>query len=123
MKKVIGFFRWLIRIWSSIGGKAPPVAVSNEKSKCKIEFVEDLPIVMPINTYFIVKDGLEPELLGFKCPCGCGSDILLNLLQDASPRWSYSITEKNQIDIHPSVWRNSGCRSHFFVSEGKIKWV
>ncbi|MDM9644782.1 DUF6527 family protein [Rhizobium sp. S163] len=24
--------------------------------------------------------------------------------------------------LHPSVWRNSGCRSHFWVRRGRIAW-
>ena len=123
MKRVIEFFRWLIKILTFSGDGNKSVAITNEKLECKIEFVEDLPLNMRPETYYILQDGLEPELLGFKCPCGCGSDILLNLLRDASPSWSHSINENQQIEVYPSVWRKNGCRSHFFVTNGEIKWV
>jgi hypothetical protein len=56
------------------------------------------------------------------CPCGCKKTIHLNLLPKGSPKWAYRIEKNKTISIYPSIWRSSGCRSHFFLNQGKIHW-
>jgi len=91
--------------------------------KFEFELVEDLPELIPEKKVLVVAEGNQPDTLAFKCPCGCNSNILLNLLQDAKPRWKYRITKRGNISISPSVWRKVGCKSHFFVRDGRIDWV
>ncbi|WP_246622445.1 DUF6527 family protein [Rhizobium laguerreae] len=57
-----------------------------------------------------------------RCPCGCGDMIELMILRGARPRWDISIDKAGHPSLHPSVWRKSGCRSHFWVREGRILW-
>ncbi|WP_394341525.1 DUF6527 family protein [Albibacterium indicum] len=57
------------------------------------------------------------------CPCGCKNILHMNLMEEESPCWSYSINKKNIITIRPSVNRIVGCKSHFFVREGKVVWA
>jgi hypothetical protein len=64
-----------------------------------------------------------PDSLVFRCPCGCHTDIFLNLLKDAKPIWRFHISKKNKITITPSIWRKVGCKSHFFIRKGKIEWA
>ncbi len=91
-------------------------------SNYKVEVVRDIPDIVPERKILIVDEG-APESLVFKCPCGCKADVQLNLLADARPLWKYKINEEGNITISPSIWRTAGCRSHFFVREGKIEWV
>jgi hypothetical protein len=91
--------------------------------KIKYEFVKDLPNYIKDERIYIIKDGINPDSLAFKCPCGCDSIIFLNLLKDAKPCWKFRITKKGNITISPSVWRKIGCKSHFFIREGRIDWV
>lgn len=83
--------------------------------------VEILPEKLSDDEIYIVKDGIEADSIVFKCPCGCRADIHLNLLPDASPRWRYFI-KKKKINISPSVWRKTGCQSHFWVKKGRVLW-
>lgn len=92
-------------------------------SKFTFEIKEDLPELIPEYKILIVKDGDKPDSLAFKCPCGCNSIILLNLLEDARPRWNYNLTNKGKISISPSIWRKFGCKSHFFIRESRVEWV
>jgi hypothetical protein len=124
MKKISVFFRWIIYIWNLLWScKSKIVKNETYSSRFQIEYVEDVPESILDSLIFIVQDGNEPELLVFKCPCRCNANIILNLLKDASPRWSYELNNEGTIDIYPSVWRNIGCKSHFFVKDSKIKWV
>lgn len=89
----------------------------------KFVYVDDLPEKVNDKTIYIVGNSKQPWLLAFTCPCGCQNIIQLNLLKDADPCWKYKVTKKNKINISPSVWRTTGCKSHFFVRKSKIDWV
>lgn len=92
-------------------------------TKYKYVFVEELPEAIPENNVIIIAEDGIPDSLVFKCPCGCRTDIYLNLLKDAKPRWHFRISKKNKITINPSIWRKVGCKSHFFIGAGRIFWV
>lgn len=89
----------------------------------KYFFVDDLPEHVSDKSIYIVGGKEHPWLIAFNCPCGCNNLIQLNLLKDADPCWKYKVTKKKKINISPSVWRNTGCKSHFFIHKSKIDWV
>lgn len=125
MKKIIlNNFGWFAKAWSWLRRSRSKAAnITQDEQKSKILFIEDLPEILLEDVFYIVQDGLEPESLAFKCPCGCSSIIILNLLKDASPKWEFEITLENNLIVLPSIWRTTGCKSHFFVTDSKIKWV
>lgn len=91
--------------------------------KHKTEYQEELPDLLNNKTIYIVGQPEQPWMVAFKCPCGCGNVIHLNLLQDSNPRWRIIKNSKGRITISPSVWRTRGCKSHFFVRKSKIDWI
>jgi len=58
----------------------------------------------------------------FQCPCGCGESVYLNLLSDARPCWHFWTVGK-KISFHPSIWQKNGCKSHYFIKDGRVKWI
>lgn len=68
-------------------------------------------------------DGGESWSAGLICPCGCGDLIELMLLPYVKPRWDLTVDHLNRPTLSPSVWRSTGCKSHFWVKAGKIHWV
>jgi hypothetical protein len=62
-----------------------------------------------------------PRWAVIRCPSGCGDDIALNLDVRTGSAWRIYHRRK-QISIFPSVWRDSGCGSHFIVWNSKIHW-
>ncbi|MGO7611084.1 DUF6527 family protein [Rhizobium ruizarguesonis] len=44
------------------------------------------------------------------------------VLEEALPRWDVALDEAGKPTLHPSVWRKSGCRSHFWMKRGRIHW-
>lgn len=91
--------------------------------KYRYLFYEDFPDNVQDKVIYIVGEEITPWVLVFKCPCGCSQIIQLNLLKEANPRWGFQISKKDEISIRPSVWRTTGCKSHFVVRNGKIDWV
>ena len=58
-----------------------------------------------------------------KCPCGCNNNLHMNMIEDYDPYWTYKISSENKISLSPSVDRMIGCKSHFFLRNGKIIWA
>lgn len=58
----------------------------------------------------------------FRCPCGCDEVISLPLQAPHQPRWSVSANQDGEPTLYPSVWRNKGCLSHFWVEAGRVIW-
>lgn len=56
------------------------------------------------------------------CPCGCGDSITLSLQAIHKPHWSLSETESLRPTLYPSIWRDVGCLSHFWVRDGRVFW-
>ena len=64
----------------------------------------------------------RPRLLVLACPCGCGEHIPVNLDNRSGPAWHYYMLHKGGMSLFPSVWRESGCRSHFIIWRNQI-WL
>ena len=90
----------------------------------KIEIAKGdfLPQKIPARNLVLVRDGEEDWSVGFVCPCGCTRTIELLLISDANPHWRLTRNQKGQPTLSPSIWLNEGCRSHFWVRDGKIVW-
>jgi len=71
--------------------------------------------------YLIGEDGKLWQV-AMLCPCGCSAVIQLCVLPDSRPSWSVSMHADGTVSLSPSVWRTTGCRSHFFLRGGKIDW-
>ncbi len=124
MKMISQIFGWLGHLWHWILGRKTTSSSSPEAdSYYQVENAEDVPEYISNHAIFVIQDGNEPELLAFKCPCGCEATILLNLLSDTKPQWHFKISDGIIITISPSIWRTVGCKSHFWVVEGNVKWV
>lgn len=67
----------------------------------------------------------RPRLLILKCPCGCGEIYATNLDRQAGKAWRL-YRKRGAITIFPSIWRDTGCQSHFIIAKDQIyllgKW-
>ena len=62
----------------------------------------------------------RPRLLLISCPCGCGEQLPINLDARSGPAWRFYRTESTGLTLYPSVWRESGCGSHFIIWRDRI---
>jgi hypothetical protein len=88
----------------------------------KTIYRNELPDVFEINTIYVIGEGRHYWCITMLCPCGCRAIIQLNLLPQVRPRWSFFHHRNTSITIEPSIWRNKGCKSHFYVRKGRIIW-
>jgi hypothetical protein len=84
--------------------------------------VEELPDRLAKKTLYIAGEGPHLWFVAMICPCGCGEILQMCLLQDARPRWTVSVDSNGVPSLSPSVWRQVGCKSHFFLVRGRIQW-
>lgn len=71
--------------------------------------------------YFVVPQAM-PKWALLQCPCGCNAVITLSLQQVHIPHWSLTRSPSNLPNLYPSVWRDIGCYSHFWIKDGRILW-
>jgi len=73
--------------------------------------------------YCVAKQHLSKWAL-FSCPCGCGDVITLSLQSIHRPHWRLSESKIGYPypTLQPSVWRDTGCFSHFWLKEGRVFW-
>lgn len=64
----------------------------------------------------------RPRHLVVRCPCGCGDDISLNVDPEAGPCWRI-LRGGERLTVMPSVWRETGCESHFFLWRDEVDWL
>jgi hypothetical protein len=88
----------------------------------RTRYVEELPnAVIPGNLYVVVEDGFL-WCAALICPCSCGEALQMSLLSEGRPRWTFAEHKDGTPTLSPSVWRQVGCRSHFFLRRGIIIW-
>ena len=60
------------------------------------------------------------RLLLLACPCGCGEHFPINLDERAGPAWRLYRGRSGALTLYPSVWRESGCCSHYIIWRNQI---
>lgn len=62
----------------------------------------------------------KPRWLLLACPCGCGEEMPINLDSRAGPAWRLYKNAGHGVSLFPSVWRDTGCESHFIIWRDNI---
>lgn len=75
-------------------------------------------IVSPNDAVLIDRGG--PRWLVLSCPCGCGEQFPINLDPRAGPAWRLYKSNETLLSVFPSVWRDTGCRSHYIIWRGAV---
>ncbi|MGC2966215.1 DUF6527 family protein [Paraburkholderia aspalathi] len=84
--------------------------------------VEDFPATLESAKVYLAGEGTNLWGAAMICPCGCGEVIELNLLNQVRPCWSAEEHPDGTVSLAPSVWRQKGCKSHFFLRRGEVEW-
>tara|TARA_R110002020_G_scaffold69730_9_gene181452 strand:- start:25466 stop:25798 length:333 start_codon:yes stop_codon:yes gene_type:complete len=103
---------WFRRLWDRHGPARRLLVVQGDS----------LPDGLPSRDIVLVRDDGDDWSVGMRCPCGCGDTIELMVLEEARPRWDITVDSARRPTLHPSVWRKTGCRSHFWLRRGRIHW-
>jgi hypothetical protein len=58
----------------------------------------------------------------FRCPCGRGHEVSLNLAHTGRPRWIVTIDDQHRPTVEPSIDVRDGRRCHFWLKAGQVRW-
>lgn len=72
--------------------------------------------------FYVVARNRQPKWALFKCPCGCGAVVTLSLQAAHRPHWRLIERSRERPTLSPSIWRDVGCMSHFWVHDGRVYW-
>lgn len=104
--------RWLRRAFDRYGPRRGLQIVEGDS----------LPARLPRRDLVLAREGEEDWCVGMRCPCGCGQGIELLLVKEAKPRWDISVDPSELPSLKPSVWLQTGCKSHFWLRRGRVEW-
>jgi hypothetical protein len=68
----------------------------------------------------LVRRGVLRSMV-MSCPDGCGEVLTINLDGRAGKAWRY-YDRGGDVSLFPSVWRDTGCESHFILWRSQIYW-
>lgn len=120
MRKSETFWNWLRRLAPAKRQEPPrPIRFAG------IETLDRAPKNREIlgDKFYVVVTRSRQHWALFMCPCGCGEVITLSLQKVHDPHWVVRKSRDSRPTLRPSVWRDRGCYSHFWVSDGRIYWV
>lgn len=83
--------------------------------------IDERPKVLKPRRLYVTRHAEGPAFGFLLCPCGCRETVHLRFMGERRPRWSLE-SRAGRATVFPSVWRQSGCRSHFFIRVGRIDW-
>lgn len=109
---MISLTRWIHRLLDLVG----------PARRVRVVEGDQLPSRMPLRDVVLTMDDGEPWTIGMVCPCRCGDVIEMLVIHGAKPRWNIETDAVGRPTVSPSVWRNVGCKSHFWVRKGRIHW-
>lgn len=89
-----------------------------------VEHADDIPERLPNRVIVVVGSSTFPKWAAFKCPCGRGHTVMLNLDAGRWPAWSLTRSCSGKISFAPSVdYLDAGRRCHFFLRDSKVLWA
>lgn len=62
-----------------------------------------------------------PRSVAILCPDGCGERLTINLDPATGPAWRL-YRGRRGLTLFPSIWRETGCGSHFIIWNNAIWW-
>jgi hypothetical protein len=80
---------------------------------------EASPLLKTAGDAVLISRGRARVLL-LVCPCGCGEHFPINLDERAGPAWRLYRGRTGAVTLYPSVWRESGCCSHYIIWRNQI---
>lgn len=69
----------------------------------------------------LVTGGGNHKWLIYMCPCGCGKQSALNLMQCYSPKWAVTLEPDGNFTVFPSV-NNLVCLAHYWIKNSTVEW-
>ena len=98
--------------------------LAREPAPHRTIMVKDLPEEFRAGEIYLMGENGHFSCAAMMCPCGCGKVIQLNLVAGTRPVWTVELdSDTRTVTLWPSIWRTTGCRSHFLLRSGRVQWA
>lgn len=85
-------------------------------ARLRLRVVDDVPDrLRPGRLYASIGHGTALHL----CPCGCGTEVVTPLDRGG---WTL-VRLGRRFSLTPSVRARGGCRSHYWIRDGRVEWA
>lgn len=91
------------------------------RHRVKVVATAERPTRLRPRRLYVTVQADRPAFGFMLCPCGCGETLYLRFFGTRHPQWRIARLS-GPATVTPSVWRTSGCRSHFILQDGQIHW-
>lgn len=119
----MSLFKKLLNWWRGSAPAREPVATAKPAPGVTVQHLEDDPERPLQSVLYVIGSRASPWKAAIVCPCGCRELIELNMAPPGKPRWRIVSIVEGRVTLYPSVWRTTGCRSHFLILDGEIVWA
>lgn len=76
-----------------------------------------------LNPRRVYQLGEPAKWVVLECPCGRGHVLELNLAHSGRAKWRVGARDGNEPSLSPSVDFKGERRCHFWLREGRVRWV
>lgn len=121
MSLVDAIARWFGHIWHALIRAAWPRRRAHSFVFAVSETAPSLDAVQRAVVHVVRANGRNRWAM-LRCPCGCDGVVTLSLQDVHRPHWKLTETASGKLTLHPSIWRQEGCRSHFWIRDGRVHW-
>jgi hypothetical protein len=83
---------------------------------------DTLPHRLAPGKLYVLGEAASLQQIAMQCPYGCGERVYINLLPTAHPCFSVTYRSDGTVSLYPTIQRERGCRSHFFVRRSRVYW-
>jgi Family of unknown function (DUF6527) len=99
----------------------PPPGPTHQISRViRLSRRSDLPRRLHPQRLYLI--GTPEKWAIFRCPCGTGHQIDLNLAHPGRPRWSVTLDPERRPSLRPSIDVRATRRCHFWLTNGQVRW-
>ncbi len=106
------FTFWIRKLWQRHGPRRHLIIVEGDTP----------PELIHSRHLYLCRDDGDDWSVAMLCPCGCGDKLELMLLKEAKPKWTLKTEDRDPPTLRPSIWRQTGCKAHFWLRDGHIHW-
>ena len=98
-----------------------------KSTKMSYEYIRKTFVVMNGEKSNDMKEGIvyisDQHHICHLCPCGCEEAVIIPFKHAGNDDgWDLSVID-HLVTVHPSILRTTGCKSHYFITNGEIVWA
>lgn len=113
--------RFLVTLWRRFFPHKPPQRQEHFSGVAYADSATTAKDAIDQKALVLIGTKEHSKWLRFRCPCGCGEELALNLMKSHYPCWTVTLHKDNTMSVSPSV-DATNCGAHFWIRNNNIDW-